>query len=156
MSMYATLMHRVHVIRYDAMFAATVFAYDATRRLHGCEYAADGDRQWHDLTRKRLRIITSRNRVPPASAPTQTAAAPPKAQGLKQQPEDSNEHENALLAVLPPGVKPPPSIFGNRPLSSKSRPLSSKGRPGSAKRTSGVSSKDAAALLKGSPYNHGH
>jgi len=75
--------------RYDAYFDAIVFGYDATRKLHGCEYTSGadaGDKQWHDLTRKRLQV-TGRKSLPQqqqqqqqqsmASAATRTSSSAP-------------------------------------------------------------------------------
>ena len=65
--------------RYDAFFDAVITDYDPVRRLHGCTYAADGDKQWHDLTRKRIQ-------VPPPPSPANyfpTAACPETLVGWK-------------------------------------------------------------------------
>lgn len=162
--------------RYDAYFDATIFGYDATRKLHGCEYTSGadaGDKQWHDLTRKRLQVT---GRKPPQQPSTDTAmrgstSAPPSSStelghehgggtGNGSRPEvgddgDGNDGNSAAANGFPK-VKMPPSIFGVRPSSSgngRSGAGSASGGGAAAARASREREAAVKEVLRASPYH---
>jgi hypothetical protein len=151
--------------RYDNYFEATVVGYDAARKLHWCAYAdlaqGEGGRQWHDLTRKRLRVLAfpSSGADPHPAHPTSAyPAAGPAASTVAAQTAASTGAASAGAMAMPPGmegVRVPPSIFGLRPLSagpgSARQPLPDP--PHSANGRRPLSRAAVADLLKDSPYH---
>ncbi len=138
--------------RYDAYFEAVVQAFDPLRKMHACVHLgppglAAGERQWHDLSRKRVEVLA---REPPARpAPGPAAGAGAEAQvprGSSSAPASAVEGSAEGGAVpAAPAPRMPPSIFGLRPLSA---PRSA--RPVSATRP--LTEAEVAAL-RASPYN---
>jgi hypothetical protein len=128
------------MIRFDDYFNATIADYDVNRKLHLCNYDA-GDSQWHDLTRKRL-VVVSRP-LPTTGSEPKSAAATSTSRTEKEEPPDAVANNG-----LPEGIKMPPSIFGVRPNSKgANRPHSS-----SSKKQPIMSKEEANELLKNSPY----
>ena len=91
---------RVYSYRYDEFYPATIVSYDARRGMHCCQYD-DGDKQWHELLRKKFQMLELSHNAPPVS-PTEKARSSASAPNGQL----SAAHQHHLPAKQPTNSMP--------------------------------------------------
>ena len=89
---------KVYSYRYDEFYAATLVAYDHRRGMHCCQYD-DGDKQWLDLTRKKIELMSPSSNARPVVDARSSSSAP---NGQHHQHQHQHQHQFQRLPAKQP------------------------------------------------------